>query len=94
MQRNYSQIKRRGFTLIEILIVITIIAILAMIIVPAFMGTATKSRAASMLGNLHTMREAIEHFVPTPASIRNRSPTSSSLTAIHSRGIMARIRQL
>jgi prepilin-type N-terminal cleavage/methylation domain-containing protein len=43
---------RRGFTLIEILVVIAVIAILAAILFPVFAKAREKARAASCMANL------------------------------------------
>ena len=53
---------RRGFTLIEMLIVIVVIAILAVIVIQRFTGVGRRGREASLRTDLHEMRTAIEHF--------------------------------
>jgi len=53
---------RRGFTLIEMLIVIVVIAILAVIVIGRFAGVGRRSREAALRADLHDMRTAIEHF--------------------------------
>ena len=47
--------KKRGFTLIELIIVIAIIAILAAIAVPAFGKIRTKANVSADLGNARTI---------------------------------------
>ncbi len=54
--------KRTGFTLIEVLIVITVIAILAMIVIPRLMGVGRKAKESNLRGQLHSMRNAIQQF--------------------------------
>jgi general secretion pathway protein G len=54
--------RRRGFTLIEALIVIVVIAILAAIVVPRLLGTARKSREATLRDTLHQLRNSINLF--------------------------------
>ena len=51
--------KHRGFTLIEILIVVVILAILASIIVPQFSNAQSLSRATAMRTQLNTVRGQI-----------------------------------
>ena len=54
--------RRRGFTLIEMLIVIVVIAILALIVIPRIMGAARRAKESTLRGNLHQIRTAIGHF--------------------------------
>jgi prepilin-type N-terminal cleavage/methylation domain-containing protein len=54
--------KRTGFTLIEMLIVIVVIAILALIVIPRLMGAARRSKEASLRADLKQLRDAIERF--------------------------------
>ena len=51
-----------GFTLLELLIVMTIMAILAAIAIPSFVGTVKRSREAVLREDLHTMRNAIDQY--------------------------------
>jgi len=48
-----------GFTLIELMLVVAIIALLAAISVPKFANLVTKSREASLRGKLGSVRSAI-----------------------------------
>jgi len=54
--------RRKGFTLIELLIVIVVIAILALIVIPRVMGAGRKAKEATLKGNLHEIRNALEQF--------------------------------
>ncbi len=53
---------RTGFTLIEMLIVIVVIAILALIVIPRLMGAGRKAKEAALRGDLHQIRNAIQQF--------------------------------
>jgi general secretion pathway protein G len=53
---------QRGFTLVEILIVMVIITILAGISVALYGGSVTRSKEAVLKENLHAMREAIDAY--------------------------------
>ena len=52
----------RGFTLIELVMVIVIIGVLSAIIVPNFVDYVSKSAASSTKANLSIMRTAIQAF--------------------------------
>jgi general secretion pathway protein G len=53
---------RRGFTLIEVLIVIVVIAILAAIVVPRLLGAGRQARETSLRGHLHELRNSLGLF--------------------------------
>ncbi|HUO82321.1 MAG TPA: prepilin-type N-terminal cleavage/methylation domain-containing protein [Gammaproteobacteria bacterium] len=52
----------RGFSLVELLIVVIILAILAAIVVPQFADTTNEARASAIESNLATMRSAIQLY--------------------------------
>jgi general secretion pathway protein G len=54
--------KSKGFTLIEMLIVIVVIAILALIVIPRLLGAGRKAKEATLRGDLHQLRNAIQQF--------------------------------
>jgi len=62
MMSSIASRKRRGFTLIEMLIVIVVIAILALIVIPRLLGAGRKAKEAALRGNLHQIRNAIQQF--------------------------------
>ena len=53
---------RRGFTLIELMIVITIIAILLSIAIPSYKHSITRAREAVLRENLYILRTSIQQF--------------------------------
>ena len=53
---------QRGFTLIELIIVVTIIGILAGIAVVQVKNSVRKAEEAALMKNLHDMRTAIDNF--------------------------------
>jgi len=54
--------KRNAFTLLELLIVISIIAILAATMIPNFIGFDSEARLASTQTNLNTLRTRVSLF--------------------------------
>jgi len=61
-------LRQRGFTLIEMLIVIVVIAILAMIVIPRLLGATRKSKEASLKADLKQIRDGIEQFEANTAA--------------------------
>jgi general secretion pathway protein G len=62
MRSAIPQLKDRGFTLVELLIVVIILAILAAIVVPQFSAATTDAQESALDANLNAMRSAIELY--------------------------------
>lgn len=84
---------QRGFTLIELMIVMTVIAILAAIAYPGFMGQVRKSRrgdAVQALGQVQQAQERARANAPTyvtaSASITTAQPAGLGLGSATSAG--------
>jgi general secretion pathway protein G len=55
-------LRRRGFTLIELIVVLAIIALLASLVAPRYYRTLDNAREASLKTSLNVMRDAIDKF--------------------------------
>jgi general secretion pathway protein G len=53
---------KRGFTLVEILIVVVILGILAAIVIPQFTEASTEAKLSSLCSDLQTARSQIELY--------------------------------
>lgn len=74
-----------GFTLIELIIVITIIGILAAIAVPIMREAPVRAKEAALKENLFTIRSCIDQFYA------DRQTYPSSLEELVSKGYMRKI---
>jgi general secretion pathway protein G len=64
--------RTRGFTLIELIVVMAIVALLASIAAPRYFNSLQKSKETALLASLNTMRDAIDQF----AADKGRYPDS------------------
>ena len=62
----------RGFTLIELIVVMAIVALLASIAAPRYFNSLQKSKETALLASLTTMRDAIDQY----AADKGRYPES------------------
>lgn len=53
---------RRGFTLVEMMVVMTIIVILISVAVPYYQKAIVRAKESVLHGNLNSMREAIDEY--------------------------------
>jgi prepilin-type N-terminal cleavage/methylation domain-containing protein len=71
--------KRRGFTLVEIMIVVVIIGILLAIAVPNFIRARESSRAKSCVANLKSINGAKEQWAIDHKKTSTDTPTEDDL---------------
>jgi general secretion pathway protein G len=58
----------RGFTLIELMVVLTIIALLLAVVAPDYVGRSKRAEEAALLENLSVMRDALDkHYADAGA---------------------------
>lgn len=62
MRAHVLKLAKRGFTLVELLIVVIILAILAAIVIPQFTSATTDAQESALDANLAAMRSAIALF--------------------------------
>ena len=59
MKKRFNKI-RKGFTLIEMIVVIAIIGILATILVPSIMSYVRKARIGAAIADAKTIKSSVE----------------------------------
>src|SRR5476651_2783706 len=79
-RKDYPKVKRlqKGFTLIELMIVIAIIAILAAILIPNFIHARAESQTAACEGNEKQIATAMEEY-----AVDNQGQYTATLPATY-----------
>lgn len=87
---SIKQRMKRGFTLVELLIVVIIIAVLAAIAIPKFANSSLRSKESALRAELKLIRNAIELFKNDcgcyPAALSDLTGTSAPATGKDSSG--------
>ena len=74
--------KKKGFTIIELMAVIAIIAILAAVLVPTVSGYITRSKKTAVITQVRTIVNAVESYNATSTSGINDNDQLGSPTGI------------
>ncbi len=82
-----GNVKRRGFTLIELIVVMSVIATLLTIAVPRYMKSLQRSKEAVLRQDLSVMRDAIDKY----SADRGQNP--ETLASLVEHGYLRRIPQ-
>ncbi len=77
---------RRGFTLVEIMIVVAIIALLASIAVPGFLRARKRSQATRIINDLRLIDGAIDQYAIETNRATNFNPTFTDLKVYFKKG--------
>lgn len=79
--------KKKGFTLIELMAVIAIVAILAAVLVPTVSGYITRSKKTAYVTQVRTLINAVETYNITSA---NKIADTDSIGAVATAGSVAK----
>lgn len=71
--KNEKKMNNKGFSLVELIIVIAIMAVLVAVLAPQYMRFIERGRAASDRDNLEAMRSALEVYYVDPISATHLS---------------------
>src|SRR4051812_29571400 len=78
MLQNLNK-KRAGFTLVEIMIVVAIIALLAAIAVPNFLRARKRSQATRILEDLRMLDSAVDQYAIETGKVSGMNPSFTDL---------------
>lgn len=81
---------RYGFTLVELLVVIVVLAVLAAIVLPKFMNSGTRSKESALKSDLKLLRSQVSMFQADtgsfPKTLADLAATSAPLKGLDSSG--------
>ncbi len=86
---------RKGFTLVELLVVIVVLAVLAAIVLPKFMNSGTRGKESALKSDLKLLRNAVSMFHTDtgayPSSLSDLAATTAPANGLDSTGTSASI---
>jgi prepilin-type N-terminal cleavage/methylation domain-containing protein len=78
--------KQRGFTLVEIMIVVAIIALLASIAVPGFLRARKRSQASRIINDLRLIDGAVDQYAIETNKVSGATVNTTDWTAYMKKG--------
>ncbi|MGB9620488.1 MAG: prepilin-type N-terminal cleavage/methylation domain-containing protein [Armatimonadota bacterium] len=82
--------RRRGFTLVELLVVIVVLAVLAAIVLPKFMNSSRRGKESALRSDLKLLRNAVSLFQADtgayPKTLADLAATSAPAKGLDSSG--------
>lgn len=82
--------RRHGFTLVELLVVIVVLAVLAAIVLPKFMNSSKRSKESALRSDLKLLRNAVGLFQADttvyPLTLADLAATSAPAKGLDSSG--------
>jgi type II secretion system protein G len=79
---THNRPSARGFTLIELMIVVVVIGILAAIAIPNFVSLQARAKEAQVKANMHTLQVAMEDFAVQSDGFYPDDASSTTLTGL------------
>jgi type II secretion system protein G len=90
LRTSLRKVFGKGFTLVELLIVIIIIAVLAAIAIPKFSNSSNRSKDSALRSNLKLVRNAVDLFRADtgafPSTLNDLTVTTAPGTGLSSTG--------
>lgn len=69
MARKKPRLKKTGFTLAEVLIVIVIISVMASLVIPRFLGQTEKAKTAEAINMMSAIRRGMINYLDANANV-------------------------
>ena len=85
MTNNRNQ-ERTGFTLVEIMIVVAIVALLAAIAVPGFMRARKRAQATQVINDLRMIASAVDQYAVEYSKMAGNAGRYSRLDGLYEKG--------